>query len=791
LEESSDGRKGIVRHRPGGLSLVLLVGASLLAALCRAGGLPPAPTSLADVGNARLFLELVVNQVNTGRVVEVEQRGGRFFLPLADLHAVGLALPSVQTPNVALDSLTGLHADYDSQNQRLLLDVPPQWLPGQQIGNSQLYPRTPAQSSFGALLNYDLYLNDTDQGGTYLAAWNEVRVFDGWGTLSNTGQYRQNVGASQGSNSLSGYRRYDTTWRYSDDERLLTYEAGDILTSALPWSSSVRLGGVQLSRDFAVRPDLVTYPLPQFAGEAAVPSSVDLFINGYKSSSAQLQPGPYTLTNIPFINGAGEAVVVTTDALGRQVSTSVPFYVTSTLLQKGLSDFSVAAGNLRRQYGVSDFDYGPGASSASLRYGLSNDFTLETHGEASGSFGLGGAGGNLRLGTFGVLNAALSRSQFEGRTGTQTSVGYQFNNRLFGLSYQRQQRHGDYADLSVVDTTYYRLSQRSDQLTGSLNLGTYGSLGLGYFDIRAGDNTRTRLLNLSWSRPLWGNSSLYLSANREIGESSMALQAQIVVPFDLYGTLSTGFERSQTGETRQTVNYGQAVPSQGGVGFNLGYANSASETYRQADLTWRTQSVQLQAGVYGNSNQQTRWGDASGSLVLMDKQVFAANRIDDAFVVVSTGGFKDIPVRYENQLIGSTDSAGHLLVPWTSAYYAGKYEIDPLNLPANVRSPQVEQHVAVRRGSGYLLQFPLTPVVAASIILVDTQQHELALGSNVLDEQNGAVTVVGWDGLVYLENLAGKNSLLVTKADGSSCRAQFELDVKNPQVAQVGPLVCH
>ena len=87
---------------------------------------------------------------------------------------------------------------------------------------------------------------------------------------------------------------------------------------------------MQLSRDFAVRPDLVTYPLPQFAGEAAVPSSVDLFINGYKSESALLQPGPYTLTNVPFINGAGEAVVVTTDALGRQVSTTVPFYVTSS-----------------------------------------------------------------------------------------------------------------------------------------------------------------------------------------------------------------------------------------------------------------------------------------------------------------------------------------------------------------------------------------------------------------------------------------------------------------------------
>ena len=104
--------------------------------------------------------------------------------------------------------------------------------------------------------------------------------------------------------------RYDTTWRFTDEQRLLTYETGDFVTGALPWSSSVRVGGVQLSRDFAVRPDLVTYPLPAFAGEAAVPTSLDLFINGFKSSTTELQPGPYTLTNVPFINGAGEAVVV-------------------------------------------------------------------------------------------------------------------------------------------------------------------------------------------------------------------------------------------------------------------------------------------------------------------------------------------------------------------------------------------------------------------------------------------------------------------------------------------------
>jgi outer membrane usher protein len=198
----------------------------------------------------------------------------------------------------------------------------------------------------------------------------------------------------------------------------------------------------------------------------------------------------------------------------------------------------------------------------------------------------------------------------------------------------------------------------------------------------------------------------------------------------------------------------------------------------------------LQAGVYGTSEAETRWADASGSLVWMDRQAFAANRIDDAFVLVSTDGYADIPVRYENQQVGQTDRNGHLLVPWSSAYYRGKYEIDPLNLPANVRSPNVEQRIAVRRGSGYLLEFPLQRVVAASIVLVDAQQQELPLGSGVVHEQSGAQTVVGWDGLVYLENLQALNRLRVTLADGSHCQVQFAVDMQQAQIPLIGPLVC-
>ena len=137
----------------------------------------------------------------------------------------------------------------------------------------------------------------------------------------------------------------------------------------------MRMGGISYGRDFSLRPDLVT-AAAGILREAAVPTSVDLFINGYRSGSTQLQPGPFTLTNLPYINGAGDAVLITTDALGRQVSTTLPFYVTSELLKRG-ERWGGDAGKPAAQLRIDNFDYGPAAGSGSYRYGVTDWLTLK------------------------------------------------------------------------------------------------------------------------------------------------------------------------------------------------------------------------------------------------------------------------------------------------------------------------------------------------------------------------------------------------------------------------------
>ncbi|NEU34107.1 fimbrial biogenesis outer membrane usher protein, partial [bacterium LRH843] len=93
----------------------------------------------------------------------------------------------------------------------------------------------------------------------------------------------------------------------------------------------------------------------------------------------------FILNNVPFINGKGEAVIVTTDSVGRQVATSVPFYISNTLLKPGLLDYSVSIGQIREDYGIKNFEYGKFASSADARYGINDWLTAEGRVEFSDS----------------------------------------------------------------------------------------------------------------------------------------------------------------------------------------------------------------------------------------------------------------------------------------------------------------------------------------------------------------------------------------------------------------------
>ncbi|AIT81959.1 usher protein (plasmid) [Novosphingobium pentaromativorans US6-1] len=732
----------------------------------------------------RLHLELVVNGRRASGLVPVTLQDGRITVVARDLRDAGIDRDWATDAEVDLTTEPGVDVTYSQADQTLLLTVPPHWLHGDHLaivpGRSRIAP----QSDFGALVNYDLYVAHSGQG-SHGSLCSEQRVFGRLGTISNTGNLR--LGPSGGTGR---YLRYETRWTYVDDSAIRTYEAGDLVTRTLPWMNPVRLGGAQVSRDFSVRPDVVTYPLPGFSGLAAVPSALELFVNGYRAAATTVQPGPFVVDELPYVNGAGEATVITTDAQGRQVQSSAAFYVASSLLRPGLTDYAFSLGKLRRNFGASSADYGDWAASASGRLGLTPYLTVEASAEASEEHRLVGAGGILRLGNLGVFDGSVSISRQKGRDGSQVVLGYQYSGRGFNLMARAVRRSTGYGDLSSYEAAQFRLPNRQWQAQANVVLGKgLGSLAASYVETSQGD-ARFRLANLSYYKSLWGRSSLHLSAVSDIERGTTSAMAQWVVPLGRQGSAVAGIEKTPRGNSRAVVDYGRAVPSEGGLGWSAGASHARGERDRyRADLTWRSTALQVQGGIFGAGARTSTWGEVSGSLVIMDGDVFASNRINDAFALVSTDGVAGVPVHYENQKVGMTDSKGHLLIARVPSYYAASFAIDTRDLPVDAQVPVTTQRSAVKNGSGRLLHFPVLRSRAARILLIGKDGAALAAGSKVT-AATGEETWVGLDGRAFLQDLQDSNSLSVVMADGTRCNAAFEYTITDPGVGRVGPLSC-
>ena len=727
----------------------------------------PAPSAPAPADAAVLYLDVSVNGQPQDALVEVVQQGDDFEIEADTLRR--MHIPSTQPPatRVAVNRLAGVSVAYEPLTQRLLLTVPPEWLALQRLAD-EVPPEQPSSTTgSGWLLNYDIYSTHA-RSHSMTSLWSEQRYFSPAGVISNTGLVRLQV-----RDASRGYVRYDTRWTRTDTGTATEAVYGDIVTGALPWSTSVRLGGVQWSRNFGVRPDLITYPLPQFAGQAALPSAVDLFLNGFKAFSHRVAPGPFTLNDMPLVNGAGTAAVVTTDALGRQVYTTIPFYVHRELLRPGWTDYSLSLGALRRDYGVRSFSYGRPIATGVYRQGVSDRLTLEAQAQLGKGLGVAGVGALAGLGMMGIANASITRGHTErSGSGWQYSAGWQYNTQRAGVSLQQSARSARFGDASTYADDGYQLPRRTRQLNLSWTLGT-GAIAAGWLDTRSARNERSRIAFASYSAPLRSDLYLTVTAGRtlETRENQLRLQLSYFLGQNATVQLSSGTAR---GSTQTVASYQRSLPTEGGFGWNASHTLAGGpERYSQAALQYRNSTIAVEGGVSTSAGQAMQWAGLAGSLGMIDSHLFAANRVHDGFALVSTQGMPDVPILYENQLAGYTNAQGYLLVPSVPAYYPGRYAVDPLTLPPDVDIPALERRMAVSRNAGMLVQLPVLKMRTATITLVDQDGKPVQAGSAVEHAPGGTHTVVGWDGVVYLTVLHPRNQLVVRTPEGAQCRAEF------------------
>jgi len=756
----------------------------------------------------RLVLELVVNGHATGRVGEFIEAGGRLMARPQELRELGFTLPPALAGGsepIPLAGIPGIETRLDLRRGTLAITGPVDVVGAREIDPGRrirMAPLSPA--GWGMVVNYDL-LGTFSETDTFGGAFLDTRAFSPYGTLAMRG-----IGYLDPEPGQSPFVRLDTAYTYAEPDEMRRWHLGDVLSGGLSWTRPVRMGGAQVITDFAMRPDLISYPLPVLSASAAVPSTVDLMINGVRTLSQPIEPGPFQLRSLPVVTGAGEVMMTVTDALGRQNVVAVPFYVSTLLLRPGLASYALEAGAVRRRYGTDDSNYGGWAASGTLRYGLTDWLTLETHAESAGDLLAAGAGGAFRIGTFGILTAALAGSIGDG--GLAGDASRPSNGYLVSLGFERRTPRFSIFGSGTIASTGYRdiaavngapVPRRSWRTGLSTHFGRYGSFSLAYVGRRAGDRltdddddlylgsagTDVSLVTASYVARLSDRVNLYVTGYADT-ERSDSYGAGIGISFSwggrVYSSAGAGVDSGRT-SVRTQVQQSALVP--GDFGFRL-YDSEGSYPHRFAEATYISPYGRVTGGAdHTDSSGAAGRVGVTGSLALAGGGVFASNTINDSFAVVSSGDVPNVGVLYENRPIGATDSNGRLLVPYLNSFENNRLALDPADLPPDVEAAQLRTMVRPGDRVGVTVDFGVRTAASALLRLTDAEGRPVPVGAR-LRLSGGASVPVGYGGEAFVGGLGPRNEGEVEYPDGRRCRVAFDYRPLPGDLPVIGPLPC-
>lgn len=760
----------------------------------------------------QLFLNISINSNPSEDLFSVKQsKDGKLYIRSGDLKTLRVKMdehiPDSQW--VCINQLKGIQFKYLENEQSLNLQVPASMLTGysvelsgQQTTSSGLLKMKPLNA---AILNYSLYHTITNDESIFSGSAEGI-FNSALGNFSSGVLYN---GSNETSYSHEKWVRLESKWQYVDPEKVRIYTLGDFISNSSDWGSSVRLAGFQWSSAYTQRGDIVTSALPQFSGSAALPSTLDLYVNQQKIYSGLVPSGPFDIKQLPFISG-NEVTLVTTDATGQQSITKKPYYFSSKILAKGINEFSVDVGVPRYNYGLYSNDYDDATfASGTIRYGYSNSLTLSGGVEAS-TDGLSNVGTGFAKNLFGVgvINADLAASQYKDENGYSALVGLEgriSKNISFNTSYRKV--FDNYFDLARVSQirylkdnqitsepqNYLSYSALADEIIrAGINYNFYAGYGVyvGYNQIKYSDNSY-KLLSANLSGSLNKNWGFYSSAYKDYENHK-----DYGIYFALRYTPSTRTNAiTSVSSDSGRLTYRQEVfvlsePKINSFGWG-GYVERDQDAHtNNASIygSYRARAAYLK-GRYNRigDNDQVALS-ATGSLVAAAGRIFAANEIGDGYAVVTNAGPQSQIINGGINL-GTTDKSGRFLIPSLMPYRENHIYLDPSYLPLNWNVKSTDQKTVVGYRQGTLVDFGAHQVVSGLVRIVDKNNMPLLPGYSVrINGQQDAV--VGYDGEVFVPNLLRQNKLEVDLLDHGSCQVNFTYNSNQYSTKKLGPYIC-
>lgn len=740
-----------------------------------------------------LQLEVWINGRNTGLVAAVEREAdGRLRMRADEMRAVGLAASGMGM--VELATIPGLSAVYDDPGQRLVVTADIDQLAIQRFDLSVRREAAGApRQDLGAVLNYivsaDAGQVDADDalGVDAVGLALDGRVFGRFGAVASS------VSASHVGDETR-IVRLDTTWSWYDPKRMLGLRGGDYINGGFAWTRPIRMAGVQIRRDFATRPDIVTMPSPRLAATAAAPSTLELYVNDSRILSRPVGAGPIRIDGLPSGQGYSNVRLVLNDAAGRQVAIDAPFFATPLLLRKGLADFSAEAGFARRGFGVESADYaGSPIASASLRYGVLDALTVEGHVEAGAGLVQGGGGATVQFGGLGVVSASVAASHVDDRSGALAAVVFDSRFVGFYISGVSMRASDGYRDLAAVTSrpSFYRNWRMAgdeppraiDQVTVSTPLrlarlmrsGDAPVVSASYSAQSPASGPRRQVWSGSLRHTLGDRVTAYVTAYASRGERrDTGAFLGISIPLGSTGSATVGAQ-AQGGDT---VAFVEASRAETQVEGSYGWRGRIEQGARQgAELqgAYRGRSARISGAVQYADGAARGQVQVEGAVAWLGGVSATTNRLEGSFALVEVGA-PDVPVLYQNQKVGRSDRHGRLLVRNLEAFEINRLAIDSQDLPLELEAAQTERTVTPMAGGGAVVRFGVGKSPPAVLLTLHRPDGSFVPpGAEVIRPGVSERAIVGYDGQTFLTGVIADGDLRVVVEDGAECVARLVL----------------
>ena len=691
-------------------------------------------------------------------------------------------LPSTAKTSIALDVLAGLSYKFDESSQTLTVQAPPSLFDATLLKGTVTNFSAPTPASPAAFL-ITMCLPIMRQGRTTTSGLLELGGFAA-GVPAKPIFWR---GTWTGMLTLI---RLDTTWTRDQPMQLasLALRRRDQRHEQLGRGGALRRCAV--GDQFFHPAWLHSFPLPGMSGEAALPSTVDLYVDNALRMSREVPSGPFSIQDLPVTTGQGDARLVVRDILGREQVITQPFYATPRLLQQGLQDYSYELGFVRRNFGTDSNNYGRALAVGTHRLGITEQFTGEIHGELLGHQQTLGLGGVLMLPAAGVLSGSFAASHSDRGVGGLLELGFQRQGRYFSFGAKTQLASQRFAKLGLQPE---ELAPRHiSRVFVDLATSDHGSFTANYTEQAFRDRTGNRILTASYSRKVGSLGNLSASVTRLLSgdaKTNFYLNFSVSLGKRTNASISTS---AQPGREQARLQVSRSVPAGSGMGYRL-VAGAGDSDRRAVEV-----KLQNEVGTYtllaDQSLSQTAFrGSASGGVAFLGGSAFLSRRITDSFAVVQVPDYSGVGIYADNQLVARTDANGYALLPRLRPYQENTVRIEQADLPLDAQIDAVQLDAVPYFRSGLLLKFPVKRSRGALLTVVLDNGEPLPAGAQAQiigdNVEENEVFPTGMRGEVYLTGLAVSNRLRVTWRE-QSCEFVLPFPESTDPLPHLGTYIC-